>query len=198
MALIAFSDSEVYNDKSCSKTYLKNYETLKKQCDNLIVKLNETEFKATTYKRGLATIEDQLITFRKNEVLFSEEIAVLKEMLGLDEFKEPELMGEYDGDSLEKEQVFDMEMLFESSPNVVKETIFLLTCHLRYALTGNPTIYVSFIKQFWRTATARTRANGEVKLTATIDGQVKTITEASLRIHLKLEDNGGVTTLPNS
>ncbi|GJW97614.1 hypothetical protein Tco_0179422 [Tanacetum coccineum] len=66
------------------------------------------------------------------------------------------------------------------------------------ALTENPTIYVSFIKQFWRTATARISANGEVELTATIDGQVKTITEASLRRHLKLEDNGGVTTLPNS
>ncbi|GKA69952.1 putative ribonuclease H-like domain-containing protein [Tanacetum coccineum] len=49
-----------------------------------------------------------------------------------------------------------------------------------------------------RTSTARTSANGEVELTATIDGQVKTITEASLRIHLKLEDNGGITTLPNS
>ncbi|GJT88136.1 hypothetical protein Tco_1069853 [Tanacetum coccineum] len=75
---------------------------------------------------------------------------------------------------------------------------FLNASHLQYALTRNPTIYVSFIKQFWRTATARTRANGEVELTATIDGQVKTITEASLRRHLKLEDNGGVTTLPNS
>ncbi|GJU15308.1 putative ribonuclease H-like domain-containing protein [Tanacetum coccineum] len=47
-------------------------------------------------------------------------------------------------------------------------------------------------------ATARTRANGEVELSATIDGQVKTLTKASLRRHLKLEDNGGVTTLPNS
>ncbi|GJU97404.1 hypothetical protein Tco_1326675 [Tanacetum coccineum] len=47
-------------------------------------------------------------------------------------------------------------------------------------------------------AIAKTSANGEVELTATIDGQVKTITEASLRRHLKLEDNGGITTLPNS
>ncbi|GJU03946.1 putative ribonuclease H-like domain-containing protein [Tanacetum coccineum] len=31
-----------------------------------------------TYKRGLATVEEQLITYRKNEVLFSEEVAVLK------------------------------------------------------------------------------------------------------------------------
>ncbi|GJY69695.1 hypothetical protein Tco_0472677 [Tanacetum coccineum] len=49
-----------------------------------------------------------------------------------------------------------------------------------------------------QTATTRISANGEVELTAIIDGQVKTITEASLRRHLKLEDNGGVTTLPNS
>ncbi|GJX32091.1 putative ribonuclease H-like domain-containing protein [Tanacetum coccineum] len=58
MALMAFSDSKVYNDKSCSKTCLKNYETLKKQCDDFIVKLNETKFKATTYKRDLATVEE--------------------------------------------------------------------------------------------------------------------------------------------
>ncbi|GJY51391.1 hypothetical protein Tco_0442238, partial [Tanacetum coccineum] len=75
MAPMALSDSEV---KTCSKTCLKNYETLKKQCDDLLVKLNESEFKATTYKRGLATVEAQLITYRKNEVLFSEEVAVLK------------------------------------------------------------------------------------------------------------------------
>ncbi|GKB87943.1 hypothetical protein Tco_0960215, partial [Tanacetum coccineum] len=48
------------------------------QCDDLIVKLNQTEFKASTYKRGLATVEEQLVTFRKNEVLFSEEVTVLK------------------------------------------------------------------------------------------------------------------------
>ncbi|GKA89567.1 putative ribonuclease H-like domain-containing protein [Tanacetum coccineum] len=71
-------------------------------------------------------------------------------------------------------------------------------CHIQYALIENPTIYVSFIKQFWRTATARTSATREVELTATIDGQEKTIIEAFLRRHLKLEDNGGVNTLPNS
>ncbi|GJZ88631.1 putative ribonuclease H-like domain-containing protein [Tanacetum coccineum] len=48
------------------------------QCDDLIVKLNQTEFTTATYKRGLATVEEQLITYRKNEVLFSKEVAVLK------------------------------------------------------------------------------------------------------------------------
>ncbi|GJT20942.1 putative ribonuclease H-like domain-containing protein [Tanacetum coccineum] len=57
MALMAFSDSEVYTDKTCSKTCLKNYETLKKQCDDLLVKLNESEFKAATYKRGCKDYE---------------------------------------------------------------------------------------------------------------------------------------------
>ncbi|GJV45061.1 putative ribonuclease H-like domain-containing protein [Tanacetum coccineum] len=64
--------------KLAPKNCLKNYETLKKIIDDLIVKLNQTEFTAATYKRGLATVEEQLITYRKNEVLFSEEVAVLK------------------------------------------------------------------------------------------------------------------------
>ncbi|GJU70967.1 hypothetical protein Tco_1262372 [Tanacetum coccineum] len=46
--------------------------------------------------------------------------------------------------------------------------------------------------------TASTNVHGEVKLTASIDGQAKTITEASLRRYLKLEDDGGITSLPNT
>ncbi|GKA75992.1 reverse transcriptase domain-containing protein, partial [Tanacetum coccineum] len=47
-------------------------------------------------------------------------------------------------------------------------------------------------------ATARTTDDGEVEITASIDGQVKNITEASLRSHLKLEDSDGITSLPNT
>ncbi|GKB42692.1 hypothetical protein Tco_0887634 [Tanacetum coccineum] len=46
---------------------------------------------------------------------------------------------------------------------------FLNTSHIRYALTENPTIYVSL--------------KGEH------DGKVKTVSEASIRKHLKLEDS---------
>ncbi|GJR67976.1 hypothetical protein Tco_0014041 [Tanacetum coccineum] len=52
MVLMAFSDSEVKNDKSCSKNYLKNYKALKKLYDDLLVKLSDNDFKAATYKRG--------------------------------------------------------------------------------------------------------------------------------------------------
>ncbi|GKE50787.1 hypothetical protein Tco_1485943, partial [Tanacetum coccineum] len=75
---------------------------------------------------------------------------------------------------------------------------FLNSTHIKYALTKNPTIYVSLIHQFWQTASASTSENGEMEITATIDGRVKTVTEASIRRHLKLEDSDGISTLPNT
>ncbi|GKB02422.1 hypothetical protein Tco_0830511 [Tanacetum coccineum] len=44
----------------------------------------------------------------------------------------------------------------------------------------------------------KTLDNGEIELTATFDGQVKTITEASVRRHLKLADANGISTLPST
>ncbi|GKB98232.1 hypothetical protein Tco_0984369 [Tanacetum coccineum] len=75
---------------------------------------------------------------------------------------------------------------------------FLNTSHIRYALTENPTIYVSLIQQFWQTATVSTLDNGEMEITATIDGKVKIVTEASIRRHLKLEDSDGISNLPTT
>ncbi|GJS51646.1 ribonuclease H-like domain-containing protein [Tanacetum coccineum] len=86
MALMAFSDSEVTNDKSCSKSCLKNYEALKKQYDDLLVKLDDTGFKASTYKRGLSILEGQILKYKESEVLFSEEIALLKRSVGHKEY----------------------------------------------------------------------------------------------------------------
>nr|GEW02857.1 hypothetical protein [Tanacetum cinerariifolium] len=48
--------------------------------------------------------------------------------------------------------------------------------------------------KFWRTASVRTLDNGEIELNATVDGQDKTITEASVRRHLKLADTDGMAT----
>ncbi|GJZ37548.1 synaptobrevin, longin-like domain protein [Tanacetum coccineum] len=71
---------------------------------------------------------------------------------------------------------------------------FLTASHIKYALTENPTIYVS-LKQFWQTATASTLEDGDMGITATIDGKVKVVFEASIRRHLKLEDSDGISTL---
>ncbi|GKA87304.1 hypothetical protein Tco_0809015 [Tanacetum coccineum] len=75
---------------------------------------------------------------------------------------------------------------------------FLNSTNIKYALTENLTIYVSLIHQFWQTASASTFENGEMEITATIAGRVKTLTEASIRRHLKLEDSNGISTLPNT
>ncbi|GJX27156.1 hypothetical protein Tco_0233452 [Tanacetum coccineum] len=75
---------------------------------------------------------------------------------------------------------------------------FLTTSHIKYALTESPTIYVSLIEQFWQTASARTLENGDMEITATIDGKVKVVSEASIRRHLKLEDSDNISTLPTS
>ncbi|GJS51853.1 putative ribonuclease H-like domain-containing protein [Tanacetum coccineum] len=67
MALMAFSDSE--------ETY-----------DDLLVKLDDTGFKASTYKRGLSILEGQILKYKESEVLFSEEIALLKRSVGHKEY----------------------------------------------------------------------------------------------------------------
>ncbi|GKB26550.1 putative ribonuclease H-like domain-containing protein, partial [Tanacetum coccineum] len=48
---------------------------------------------------------------------------------------------------------------------------------------------MEFVREkFWQTATARTLDNGEIELTATIDGKVKIVTKTSVRRHLQLAD----------
>ncbi|GJY65685.1 hypothetical protein Tco_0467923 [Tanacetum coccineum] len=75
---------------------------------------------------------------------------------------------------------------------------FLNRSQICYALTKKPEVCVSFIKQFWRSAEASTDANGEVTINATIDGHTLSITEGSLRRHLKLADQDGVTSIPTT
>ncbi|GJS48025.1 putative ribonuclease H-like domain-containing protein [Tanacetum coccineum] len=99
---------------------------------------------------------------------------------------------------------------------------FLRGSNLRYALTANPTIYDSLVKQFWQsaiannaltnnppiydspyqgkfghTATARTLADGTQQLNATIDSIEYTITEESVRRQLQLADASGINMLQN-
>ncbi|GJU94214.1 hypothetical protein Tco_1318970 [Tanacetum coccineum] len=64
---------------------------------------------------------------------------------------------------------------------------FLNASSIRYALTVNPTIYSSCIKQFWATAKAKT-VNGEVQIQALVDGKKVIITETSVRRSLQLKD----------
>ncbi|GJU38178.1 putative ribonuclease H-like domain-containing protein [Tanacetum coccineum] len=68
---------------------------------------------------------------------------------------------------------------------------------IKYALTVNPTIYCSCVKQFWDTVKAKT-VNKEVQLQALMDKKKVIITESTIRRDLQLEDANGVDCLPNA
>ncbi|GJR40641.1 hypothetical protein Tco_1216325 [Tanacetum coccineum] len=74
---------------------------------------------------------------------------------------------------------------------------FLNANPIRYALTINPTIYISCIEQFWSIVKVKT-VNGEVQVQALVDRKKIIITESTVRRDLQLEDAEGVDCLSNS
>ncbi|GKE74302.1 hypothetical protein Tco_1536343, partial [Tanacetum coccineum] len=59
-----------------------------------------------------------------------------------------------------------------------------------YAISHDPFIYDSLVKQFWRTASLRLVELGPPAIVATIDGAQYTISEAFVRSNLQLADEG--------
>nr|GEV65715.1 hypothetical protein [Tanacetum cinerariifolium] len=74
---------------------------------------------------------------------------------------------------------------------------FVEASPLKYALTFKPTVYVSHIRQFWSTARIETMEEG-TKILTTVDGILRTVTESSLRRNLKLQDEEGISSLPDT
>ncbi|GJW15057.1 putative ribonuclease H-like domain-containing protein [Tanacetum coccineum] len=70
--------------KECRGLGIKDNSTMKKSSSKLALMafqtlmFNKSEFNLATYKRGLASVEEQLVFYKKNEVLFCEQLAVLK------------------------------------------------------------------------------------------------------------------------
>ncbi|GKB65929.1 hypothetical protein Tco_0927341 [Tanacetum coccineum] len=72
---------------------------------------------------------------------------------------------------------------------------FLNANLIKYALTINPTVYCSCVKQFWDTTKT---VNGEVQLQALVDKKKVIITESTIRRDIQLEDANDVDCLPNA
>ncbi|GJY04737.1 hypothetical protein Tco_0370677, partial [Tanacetum coccineum] len=64
---------------------------------------------------------------------------------------------------------------------------FLNAHPIRYALTVNPTIYVSYIEHFWSTVKAKT-VNNETQIHAKVEGKTIVISESSVRRDLQFND----------
>nr|GEU41726.1 hypothetical protein [Tanacetum cinerariifolium] len=73
---------------------------------------------------------------------------------------------------------------------------FLNAKPIRYALTMNPTVYASCVKQFWTIAKVK-KVNDQEHIQALVDKQKVIITEESIRRDLKFDDVEGTVCLPN-
>nr|GEU69593.1 xylulose kinase-1 [Tanacetum cinerariifolium] len=73
---------------------------------------------------------------------------------------------------------------------------FLNGSSIKYALTVNPNIYESCIKQFWTTVAVK-KVNDIIRLQALVDKKKVVVTEATNREALRLDDAKGVECLPN-
>ncbi|GKE91799.1 hypothetical protein Tco_1572894, partial [Tanacetum coccineum] len=81
---------------------------------------------------------------------------------------------------------------------VFEQIVDFLNAHpIKHALTINPTIYTSCVKQFWATVKAKT-VHVEVQLQALMDRKKIIITESTVRRDLQPEDAEGVDCLPNA
>nr|GEU89043.1 hypothetical protein [Tanacetum cinerariifolium] len=67
---------------------------------------------------------------------------------------------------------------------------------IKFALTVNPNIYVSCIKQIWITVAVK-KVNDVIRLQALVDKKKVVVMEATIREALRLDDAEGVECLPN-
>ncbi|GKC97030.1 hypothetical protein Tco_1162472 [Tanacetum coccineum] len=67
---------------------------------------------------------------------------------------------------------------------------FLTSSLIQYALYCSPTIYISYIEQFWNTASSQT-VNDEKQIHATVNSKAVVVIEASIRSSLLLNDADG-------
>ncbi|GJW85337.1 putative ribonuclease H-like domain-containing protein [Tanacetum coccineum] len=73
---------------------------------------------------------------------------------------------------------------------------FLSTCSINYAITVSPTIYASYIEQFWNIVTFKT-VNSVKQMHAIVNGKAVVISESSVRNDLLFDDEDGITYLTN-
>nr|GFA41979.1 hypothetical protein [Tanacetum cinerariifolium] len=73
---------------------------------------------------------------------------------------------------------------------------FLNASSIKYALTVNPNIYVSYIKQFWSFVFVK-KVNDVMRLQTLVDKKKVIITEATIREALRFDDVESIDCLPN-
>ncbi|GJY11329.1 putative ribonuclease H-like domain-containing protein [Tanacetum coccineum] len=112
------SDSKV---STCSKACLKSYETLKEHYDNLTKDFNKSQLNVGAYKAGLESVEARLDVYKKNEVVFEEDIKILKLDIMLRDNALTELRKKFEKAEKERDDLkLTLEKFENSSKNLSK------------------------------------------------------------------------------
>nr|GEU93756.1 putative ribonuclease H-like domain-containing protein [Tanacetum cinerariifolium] len=86
--------------------------------------------------------------------------------------------------------------LDDASERFDKIIDFLNKSSIKYALTVNPNIYVSCIKQFWSSVSVK-KVNDVTRIQALVDKKKVIITEVAIREAIRLDDAESIDCLPN-
>ncbi|GJU10550.1 hypothetical protein Tco_1132946 [Tanacetum coccineum] len=84
----------------------------------------------------------------------------------------------------------------EGNSNFHEIVDFLTANIVHYALTVSPTIYASYIEQFWNTTHSQI-VNDVKQIHTTVDGKTVVISESSVKSDLHFNDEDGITCLTN-
>ncbi|GJR83106.1 putative ribonuclease H-like domain-containing protein [Tanacetum coccineum] len=158
-------------------------------------------------------IQNQMLdygfNFMNNKIYIDNEstICIMKNLVFHSKTKHIEIRHHFIRDCYEKKLIQDLKFvdqhnmvacLEKTEENVEFHQIvdFLSTCSINYALTVSPTIYASYIEQFWNTTTSKT-VNSVKQIHAIIDGKAVVISESSVRSDLLFNDEDGIACLTN-
>ncbi|GJZ49057.1 hypothetical protein Tco_0603247 [Tanacetum coccineum] len=115
------SSSSDYEVSTCFKACLKSYETLKEHYDNLTKDFKKSQLNVGAYKAGLESVEARLDVYKKNEVVFEEDIKILKLDIKLRDNALTELRKKFEKAEKERDDLkLTLEKFGNSSKNLSK------------------------------------------------------------------------------
>ncbi|GKA84068.1 hypothetical protein Tco_0805663 [Tanacetum coccineum] len=115
------SSSSNFEVSTCSKACLKSYETLKEHYDNLTKDFNKSQLNVGAYKAGLESVKARLDMYKKNDVIFEEDIKILKLNINLRDNALTELRKKFEKAEKERDDLkLTLEKFENSSKNLSK------------------------------------------------------------------------------
>ncbi|GJS34861.1 putative ribonuclease H-like domain-containing protein [Tanacetum coccineum] len=118
---LSSSSSSDFELHTCSKDYLKSYETLQKQYDQQREAIKKSNLEIIGYQMGLESLEARIVVHEKNEAVYEEDIAFLKYDVQVKDISIKDLKNQLEEALKEKDDLkLKLEKFEESSKNLTK------------------------------------------------------------------------------